>query len=414
MTNEQRIVKKSNSIVSSRMKNFSFIQTKIFNLAISELKPETKPEDVLTFHSIDVLKIIGLGEKNHEELKKATLNMIRGVEIKKPNGDIHQVPIFNEIAYLKGGIITIQFHEKVLPLLIQAKIEYTKYYFENIQRLKSMYSIRIYELCKQYQNTENGYRDFLVDDLRYILDVSKKSYPKYSNFKQKVIMVAIPEISEKTDLIVNFEEIKKGRSVNKIRFFITPKNQKKIENTNVIQTSISEEKEELTPAGSKLIKDYLISPKIASELQVLATSDNHLLYAINKISERLDYQIKQGNKPNNIPKYVEISLRELIPTLLISGTVEKEIEEKEKKEIENKLKQEQIKKEKEQKELENKRLDEAFQNFINLHDEEREEIVNLILGNDIIAMDSYKKNGLNSKVLRSHFNNYIKSSWKNA
>lgn len=339
MDNENRIVKKNNSIVSSRMKNFSLIQVKIFNLAISELTPESKEGDILKFQSIDVLRAIGLGEKNHEELRKATLDMIRGVEIKNPNGGISQVPIFTEIEYLPGGIIKIEFHKKVIPLIIQAKKEYTKYYFENIQRLKSMYSIRIYELCKQYQNTNNGYREFEIEDLKFYLDISDKLYPRYFDFKKRVLTSSILEINEKTDLTLELEEFKRNRAVYKIRFYITPKYKDNIEKDEFIQTSISGVTEELTPAGIKLVKEYLISPKIASELQILATSDDYLFYAIDKFSKKLDHQIKQGNKPNNIPKYAEISLREMIPTILISGVVEKEIEEKEKIKIKTKEKE---------------------------------------------------------------------------
>lgn len=333
MDNESRIVKKSNSIVSSRMKNFSLIQVKIFNLAISELTTESKEGDILKFQAIDVLKAIGLGEKNHEELRKSTLDMIRGVEIKNPNGGISQVPIFTEIEYLPGGTIQIEFHKKVLPLLVQAKTEYTKYYFENIQRLKSMYSIRIYELCKQYQNTDNGYREFKIDDFKFLLDISDKLYPRYFDFKKRVLTSSISEINTKTDIDISLEEIKKGRLVEKIRFYIVPKNGNTYKKIEEKQPSFSEEIEKLTPAGFKLVEDYLISKSVAIEIQVLATSDEHLFYTIKEFNKKLDSQIKRGNKPDNLPRYAEISLREMIPTILISGAVEKEREAIEKNRI---------------------------------------------------------------------------------
>ena len=334
MENKKILVKKSNSVITSRMRDYSLIQMKIFNLAISELTAESKVGDVLEFQATDILRIIGLGNKNNDDLRKATLTMNKNIEIYEPNGDISQVSIFHRIKYKKNSSeVTFQFHEDVLPLLVQAKIEYTKYYFENIQRLKSMYSIRIYELCKQYQNTDNGYREFKIDDFKFLLDISDKLYPRYFDFKKRVLTSSISEINTKTDIDISLEEIKKGRLVEKIRFYIVSKNgniYKKIEEK---QPSFSEEIEKLTPAGDKLVEDYIISKSVAIEIQVLATSDEHLFYAMNLFNKKLDHQIKKGNKPDNLPRYAEISLREMIPTILISGAVEKEKEAIEKNRI---------------------------------------------------------------------------------
>lgn len=334
MENNKNIVKKSNSIISSRVADYSLVQMKIFNLAVSELTPETKESDILEFQAIDILNIIGLGEKNNDDLRKAisTINK-KNAEILKPNGDIYYVPIFYRIIYKKGGNVTVQFHEDVLPLLIQAKKEYTKYYFENIQRLKSIYSIRIYELCKQYQNTDNGYRDFDLEQFRFFLDIKKDQYLRYVDFRKRILKSSILEINEKTDLTIEIEEFKRNRAVYKIRFYIVSKNDNTYKKIEDKQPSFSEEIEQLTPAGDKLVEDYIISKSVAIEIQVLATSDEHLFYAINLFNKKLERQIKRGNKPENLPRYAEISLREIIPTILISGAVEKEREANEKNRI---------------------------------------------------------------------------------
>ncbi|EHH0751444.1 replication initiation protein [Vibrio vulnificus] len=316
MDTKNRIVKKSNGTISSRVKDFSLTQMKIMNLAISELTEDTKPGEVLTFQAVELLKAIGLGEKNHVELRKATLDMIRGIEIPNADGSISQVPVFTDITYNDGGAVDIEFHPKVLPLLVLAKKEYTKYYFENIQRLKSTYSIKLYELCKQYQNTKQKYRDISVDDLKFYLDIPKKSYPRFSNFKQKILLVAIPEINEKTDLLIDFEEQKKGRSVVGIRFNILAKN-----NARIIEDT--KKSIELTPATKKLVQSYLIPSDIAKEIQELATTDEHLFYAIDLFDKQLKNKIKKTGEPDNLARYAEVSLRNSIPVILDSEIVEK-------------------------------------------------------------------------------------------
>lgn len=52
-------------------------------------------------------------------------------------------------------------------------------------------------------------------------------YPKFYDFKNRVLNVAQKELSEKTDIKFTFEEIKTGRKVTSIRFFIDQKHKKK-------------------------------------------------------------------------------------------------------------------------------------------------------------------------------------------
>ena len=319
---KNRLVKKSNTAISSRVKGYSLNQMKIMNLAISELTEHTTADEVLSFQAVDLLKAIGLGENNHTELRKYTLDMIRGIEIPKADGGFSQVPVFHEIEYHTGGTVDIRFHEKVLPLLVQAKTEYTKYYFQNIQRLKSGYSVKIYELCKQYQNTKQGYRDLTIEELKTYLDIPLKKYPRYCDFNSRVIKGSVSEITEKTDLKVDIEPIKKGRSTTGIRFYITLKNKEK--ETQEEQPLLIPDHKELTPAGRQLIDDYLISPRTAVELQILATTDGHLIYAMTELNKKMDIKEKKGESILNKARYVEVALREAIPTLLISGKVEKE------------------------------------------------------------------------------------------
>lgn len=365
MSTENRIVKKSNRVITSRVKNYSLTQMKIMNLAISELTEQTTADDVLSFQAIDLLNAIGLGAKNHIELRKATLDMIRGIEIPKEDGGFSQVPIFKEIEYHKGGTVDIQFHEKVLPLLVQAKTEYTKYYFENIQQLKSGYSIKIYELCKQYQNTKQGYRDFTIEELKTFLDIPPKKYPRFSNFKQKILNVANLEINEKTDLKIEAKPIKKGRSTTGVRFYITPKNKEQI--VEIQQPALPCDFKDLTPVGRQLVDDYQMSAKIAVELQVLATTDEHLSYAMTQFNKKLDAKYKKGETVENLARYSEMALREAIPTILVSGVVEKEKNkaEEKKKQAEVKAKKVQIE---EDKKANKEALNERFKDFCSRSD----------------------------------------------
>lgn len=372
---ENRLVKKSNRAISSRVKGYTLSQMKIMNFAIGELKESTTADEVFSFQAIELLRAIGLGEKNHAELRKATLDMIRGIEIPESDGSFTQVPVFKKFKYHKGGVVDIQFDADVLPLLVQAKTEYTKYYFQNIQRLKSSYSVKIYELCKQYQNTKQGYRDLTIDELKIYLDIPKSKYKLFGHLKSRIIEPQVKEINDKTDIKVDFEPTKTGRKITGVRFYIALKN--KEQQAEEQQPTLPHDFKELTPAGRKLVDDYQMSSSVAVELQTLATTDEHLIYAMTQYNKKLDAKYKKGERVDNLPRYSETALRELIPTILVSGIVEKEKIKAEEKQKQAKLKQQKAQAE-ERKKASQKALESGFKAFC-----DRPDLLEILQGADL-------------------------------
>jgi hypothetical protein len=80
-----------------------------------------------------------------------------------------------------------------------------------------VHSIRLYQILKQHLYT--GTRTFEIDELKHILGVENK-YKKYNDFKKYAILAAQEELQEKCDITFEFEEIKKGRKVEMLRFTI--------------------------------------------------------------------------------------------------------------------------------------------------------------------------------------------------
>lgn len=126
-----------------------------------------------------------------------------------------------------------------MPYLIELKEQFTTYYLANIMSLKSSYSIRIFELLKQYEKI--GKRRIELKNLRQLVgtteidangEIVKEDYPLYGHFKSRVILTAQKELKQKTDICFNFKEIKQSRKVVAIEFEIleNSKNKKKIAN----------------------------------------------------------------------------------------------------------------------------------------------------------------------------------------
>lgn len=120
-----------------------------------------------------------------------------------------------------SGVIEYTFHPDMLPYLLDLRECYTQYSLENILPMKSSFSIRLYEILRSYANLDNPVVSFSIDELRKKMGLEDKQYPRFSNFKQTVLDVAIDEIYLRTDIWAEYKlEKVNSRSYNKITFTI--------------------------------------------------------------------------------------------------------------------------------------------------------------------------------------------------
>ena len=125
---------------------------------------------------------------------------------------------FSDIEYVRGHAkFKVRFSEKLKPYLLQLKERFVSYNLKHVLPMHSNYSIRIYQLLKEYQKLTQ--RTFEVEELQEILQVPK-SYRPYGKFKEKVLRVAERELIEHADIFFEYDEIKEGRRIAKIHFRI--------------------------------------------------------------------------------------------------------------------------------------------------------------------------------------------------
>ena len=220
---EHKVVKKSNALIEASYKLTAQEQWIVLFLT-SLIKSQDEDFKSYSISIKDFSELAGIRHKGeYKEVEEITKKLIgRVFTINEPSGPL-QVSWLSSAKYLTGqGTVTLKFDPNLKPYLLQLKDRFTRYNLTHVMQLKSSYSIRIYELLKQYQGLKE--RSILVDDLRDKLGLGPDDYPRYANFKQKVLNVAQKEISEKTDISFDYEEIKMGRSVGKIRFLIRSQN----------------------------------------------------------------------------------------------------------------------------------------------------------------------------------------------
>jgi len=191
----------------------------VYKIQRAEIKNPVEWE--LEMEAQEACKLVGLSfDSDKKHFEQAIERLMKEV-ITVRNGDEWTKDQILGPSEYKNGIFKFRFSERIQKLLVNLKECFTAYKLVNIRPLKSTYSIRIYELLKQYETF--GFRKFEIGELKKLLSCEGKYEGKfgYAGFKKKVLIVAQHEIKEKScDIYFTFEEIKCVRSVKWINFII--------------------------------------------------------------------------------------------------------------------------------------------------------------------------------------------------
>jgi len=173
--------------------------------------------------------------------KVADTLMQRVIRIKKQNGKWIKLGWVSKAEYKSKGeddleyaCLELRFDPDMKPYLLQLKSQYFSYMLENVASLKSIYSIRFYEIFASYRRI--GKVTLEVEDIKRKLQISDK-YKRFKDFRKYVINHAQKELKEKTDLCFEYTEERRGRKVTDIHFtFRTQEKPEKITTEKETQT----------------------------------------------------------------------------------------------------------------------------------------------------------------------------------
>jgi plasmid replication initiation protein len=237
-TQNNHLVTKSNMLIEANYK-LGVVEQKIILCLASHITPADSDFKTYTLPIQEFSDLLSLkGTPKYTELKQITKDLMKKVFEVRIKKKVIQVSWLSYVAYNETeGTVDIRFDPFLRPYLLQLKREFTSYKLENVVKLKSSYAIRIYELLKQYERLKE--RSFYLEDLRKMLG-AEDIYPAYGNFKQRVLVPAQKELKAKTDISFEIEEIRTGRRVDKIKFFITSGSNGKPDQLDLLQNHLQE------------------------------------------------------------------------------------------------------------------------------------------------------------------------------
>ena len=311
-----KFIRKSNDLVEAKYK-FDIWETRIFTKMLTLIHRDDEDFKEYRVYLRDIVGEFGL-EKNkdaYDYIRQGAKKLMKKTfyipyEAEDGQKRMFETPVISSLdsAILEDRTIAnehlyigISFHPRMKPYLLQLKNKFTMYDVRNILKLPSVYSIRIYELLKQYESI--GKRKLKIDELKDILGVENE-YPKYANFKQRVIGKAQKDMEEHTDIMFTFEEIKVSRAVTDIIFYIK-------ENPNFVidkQKTKKEKQPKDTPKNVivdgfddiyPLIEDYVTEDKLKEWLRI--HGEQKVKIAVKYLREKL----RSDKKPTNPAAYLQ-------------------------------------------------------------------------------------------------------------
>jgi plasmid replication initiation protein len=309
-------VTKSNHLIESTYK-LTLQEQRILLVLASKVQPSDDILKTYHFRTKDFIEIIGnkKGTGFYTYIKQIVNELqTKRLTIKKDGKEFNYNWVITSIYEDNKGYITLQFHPELKGFFLELKEKFTSYQLENVVRLNSVYSIRIYELLKQYERIRK--RKLTLEDLRYFLGIEKDKYKQYGHLKSKVLLVAQKEINEKTDIQFTFSEIKTGRKVTGFEFGI--------------KTYMEEEEEK--HSIKPLTVDSLSSEEemVKTQLESLGVPTDKIITILAECNEEqirrnIDYALKRKSKIKHLSNYIIKAIKHDYANDNNNKTVRKEI-----------------------------------------------------------------------------------------
>lgn len=176
----------------------------------------------------DFCRVCGIDLSNgrrYNELKNSIKQIAdKSIWIEKENGDETLLRwIEKPTIHKNDGVITIRLDENLKPYLLELKEKYTQYELIYTLKMKSKYSIRLYELLKsrQYNKLRDYTVKYSIDELKKLLDA--ENYKGFKDFRRRVLDKATEEINLYSDINIELTAIKQGKTITEMEIHIETK-----------------------------------------------------------------------------------------------------------------------------------------------------------------------------------------------
>jgi plasmid replication initiation protein len=223
---ENYLVEKRNVLNEIRANNMTVQELRFFSIYLAKINSRDVSTRKVRFKVDEFRRVMDFGKMNIAQLRK-TMDSLLGkiVEVPLESSGFMRFQLFKEAVFTKDNdgkwYIEVDAHDKALPLMFEFKELYFTYELWNALRLKSTNQFRMYEILKQYEHV--GERTITLERLKEYIGMAPNEYPRYNNFKTRVLDACQEALAANTDIKFTYEpaqKVGKGGKVKSLKFTI--------------------------------------------------------------------------------------------------------------------------------------------------------------------------------------------------
>ena len=224
-------VVKSNDMIRQGRFDLSLVEQRIVLYIVSKIKPGDTEFRTVTMSIREFCAVTGITyQQNLSQLKDNIKTLAdKSIWFQRPGTKTKTLIRWIEKPELEEDTDTVRIRldSDLMPYLLQLRSNFTEYELLNILALRSRYSVRLYELLKSYLHI--GHHEITIEQLRDYLRITE-GYEQTKYFNRDVVVPAVSEINEYTDIEIECQYMKKGKNICGYRFIIT----EQTENVNIL------------------------------------------------------------------------------------------------------------------------------------------------------------------------------------
>lgn len=217
----KELVVKDNTLINASY-TISLTEQRLLLLSISKAQKsgiEINHSDYITIHADEFVEAFGVNDKSvYASLKEACTTLFRREFSYRSGKTLIQSHWLQSSKYNEdSGSIEILFAKELVPFISELKQRFTSYFLKDVSQMTSVYAIRLYELIIAWKSIRKT-PIIEIDDLRLKLGVEAHEYKRMTNFKARVLDVAVKQINELSNIQIKVTQHKKGRKITGFSF----------------------------------------------------------------------------------------------------------------------------------------------------------------------------------------------------
>ena len=242
MLKKENLIEKRNVLNEVRRNSMTLTELRFFTIYLSRINPRDTSTRVVKFKLNEFKKIMDIEKMNITSLKNAAVGLLsKTVTVPNERGGFSAFQLFKRATVDQDEaaewFIEFDAHDEALPLMFEFKRDYFTYQLWNALRLRSVNQLRMYEILKQYEKL--GRREFDIKELRELLGIRPDEYPRWNNFRERVIDACQRALTDNTDITYTYERGRAGRGGKWLSIvFYIQKNDKYIDQLSLAELGL--------------------------------------------------------------------------------------------------------------------------------------------------------------------------------